>query len=239
MILNGKIAVVTGGSNGLGKATSQRFAQEGARVIVVDIVPLTYEMEHVEWYRLDITDSAACKAFAEYVITTYGGIDILVNNAGVTRDAMTAKMSDEQWGQVLSVNLTGTFNMTRYIAPHMESRGKGAIINTSSVAGEYGSIGQANYTATKTGLIGLTRTWAKEFARKGAAIRVNCIAPGFMLTDPIYAMPEDWKASFARKTMLGRLGEPGEIASVALFLATEASSYITGQVLHVDGGMRL
>lgn len=239
MDLNGKVAIITGGSNGLGKATSLLFAERGAEVIAADVVPLTYEKEGVEWYCLDITDAAACKKFAEYVQEKYGRADILVNNAGITRDAVTVKMSDEQWDDVISVNLKGTFNVTRSIVPIMEKQGKGAIVNTSSVSGVYGNTGQANYTATKMGLVGLTRTWAKEFARKGADIRVNCVSPGFMQTDPIRAWPEELKEKFARKTMLGRLGEPEELSKVVAFLSSDESSYITGQLICVDGGMRL
>lgn len=240
MSVEGKIAVVTGGSNGLGKATSLLLAQRGAaKVIVADIKPLTYEASNVEWYQLDITDVTSCKEFAEYLQERYGRIDILINNAGITNDALTVKMTDEQWDNVLEVNLKGTFYVTRVIIPIMESKGKGSIINISSVSGLFGNIGQANYTATKAGLIGLTRTWAKEFARKGANIRVNCISPGFMQTDPIRAWPDELKKKFANMTMLHRLGEPDEVAKAAAFLASDEASYITGQTLCVDGGMRL
>lgn len=239
MCLQGKTVVITGGSNGLGKASSQMFAQHGAQVIVLDIAPLTYEKEGVVWYQLDLTNSSACKAAAEKIIKDYGKIDVLINNAGITRDALTVRMTEEQWEDVFSVNLKGTFNITKFLVPYMEEAGKGSIILTSSVGGFFGNVGQANYTATKAGLVGLTKTWAKEFARKGANIRVNCISPGFMQTDPIRAMPEEWKEKYAKMTMLGRLGEPDEIAKVCMFLATDDSSYITGQVLCVDGGMRL
>ena len=232
-------AVVTGGAQGLGMSITRHFAGLGARVLMADIKRPDYEMENVEYRPLDITDEAGVNAFCAYAVEKYGRIDVLVNNAGVTDDAVTTRMTDEQWDRVVNVNLKGTFHMTRSFGAHMEQMGKGSIILLSSVAGEYGSVGQANYTATKAGLMGLARTWAKEFARKGAQVRVNCIAPGFMLTDALRAMPEDWKASFARKTMLGRLGEPEDIARAAAFLATDESAYITGQTLHVNGGMRL
>lgn len=239
MRMKGMTAVVTGGAQGLGKCISRRFAGEGAKVIVADIKALDYADGNIEYYKLDITDSAGCRAFCEYVVGKYGKTDVLVNNAGITADALTAKMTDEQFDSVINVNLKGTFNMTRCFGTHMEQAGKGSIVILSSIAAEYGSIGQINYTATKGGLIAMTRTWAKEYARKGAAVRVNCIAPGFMLTEKLQALPQEWKDKHARMTMLGRLGEPEDIAKAALFLATDDSAYITGQVLHVNGGMRL
>ena len=237
--LEGKVAVVTGGAKGLGQAMSETFALQGAKVIAVDMGPLQYECENVFGYELNVTDSEGCKAFFDHVVETYGKIDILVNNAGITRDAMTRKMTDEQWNQVIDVNLKGVFNLTRHIGPHMEANNQGSIINISSVVGVFGNIGQANYAATKAGLIGLTMTWAKEFARKGANVRVNAIAPGYIMTDILKTVPQDLLDKFAAMTMLGRLGQPQEIADVALFLASDESSYITGQTLNVNGGMRL
>lgn len=239
MRLNGKIAVVTGGARGLGACMCQRFAKEGANVIAVDMGEMTYEAENVEYYPLNITDSEGCRTFFEHVMEKYGKIDILVNNAGITRDAMTRKMTDEMWDIVIDVNLKGLFNLTRYIGPQMEEKGSGAIVNISSVVGEYGNIGQANYAATKAGVIGLTKTWAKEFARKGAAVRVNCIAPGYTMTDMLKTVPQDLLDKFAAMTMLKRLGQPEEIANAALFLVSDEASYVTGQVLAVNGGMRL
>ena len=237
MRLQGKVAVVTGGARGLGGCMCQLFAKEGARVIAVDLGEMTYQAEGVEFYKLNITDVDGCKQF--YVIEKYGKIDILVNNAGITRDAMTRKMTDEMWDIVIDVDLKGLFNLTRYIGPQMEAKGSGAIVNISSVVGEYGNIGQANYAAAKAGVIGLTKTWAKEFARKGAAVRVNCIAPGYTMTDMLKTVPQDLLDKFASMTMLGRLGQPEEIASAALFLVSDEASYVTGQVLAVNGGMRL
>ncbi len=239
MRMEGMTAVVTGGSRGLGKCISRYFALNGARVLMADIEPPDGPSDHLESYQLDITDGAGCDAFRDYAVGKYGRIDVLVNNAGITADALTTKMTDEQFDRVLDVNLKGTFHMTRAFGAHMEQAGKGSIILISSVAAEFGSVGQANYTATKGGLMALTRTWAKEYARKGADIRVNCIAPGFMLTESLLAMPQEWRDSYAKKTMLGRLGQPEDIAKAALFLATDDSAYITGQVLHVNGGMRL
>ena len=239
MRLKNQVAVVTGGARGLGAEMCRLFAKEGAKVIAVDMGEMTYQAEGVEFYRLNITDPTACRAFYEETMAKYGQIDILVNNAGITRDAVTRKMSDELWDLVIDVDLKGLFNLTRYIGPQMEDKGSGAIVNISSVVGEYGNIGQANYAAAKAGVIGLTKTWAKEFARKGAAVRVNCIAPGYTMTDMLKTVPQDLLDKFADMTMLKRLGRPEEIASAALFLVSEEASYVTGQVLSVNGGMRL
>lgn len=239
MRLEGKTAVVTGGARGLGAHMCQLFAKEGATVIAVDMGKMSYQADGVEFYQLNITDTEGCRKFYDYVMEKYGKIDILVNNAGITRDAMTKKMTDEMWDAVIDVNLKGVFNLTRYIGPQMESNGSGAIVNIASVVGEYGNIGQANYSATKAGVIGLTKTWAKEFARKGAAVRVNCIAPGYTMTEMLKTVPQDLLDKFAAMTMLGRLGQPEEIASAALFLVSDEASYVTGQVLSVNGGMRL
>ncbi|MEG1710498.1 MAG: 3-oxoacyl-ACP reductase FabG [Clostridia bacterium] len=239
MRLNDKVAVVTGAAKGLGGEMAQLFAREGAKVIALDMAPLTYENENVEFYQLNVADSEACRTFFAYAKEKYGKIDILVNNAGITRDCMTRKMTDDMWNAVISVNLTGVFNLTRLIGPQMEEIGGGSIISISSIVGEYGNIGQANYAAAKAGIIGLTKTWAKEFARKGVPVRVNAIAPGYVLTDILKTVPEELLAKFAASTMLGRLGQPIEIAKAALFLASDDASYVTGHVLSVNGGMRL
>jgi len=172
-------------------------------------------------------------------VKKYGRIDILVNNAGITRDALVQKMTDDMWNLVIDVNLKGVFNLTRLVGPLMMTNNYGSIINISSVVGEYGNIGQTNYAATKAGVIGMSKTWAKEFARKGANVRCNAIAPGYVMTDILKTVPEDLLAKFASMTMLGRLGQPEEIANAALFLASDESSYVTGHVLSVNGGMRL
>lgn len=239
MRLNDKVAVVTGAAKGLGGAMAQLFAKEGAKVIAVDMGEMSYEAKNVEYYKLNVTDTAECQKFFDYVIGKYGKIDVLVNNAGITRDAMTRKMTDEMWDLVINVNLKGVFNLTRLIGPQMEAAGGGSIINISSVVGEYGNIGQANYAASKAGVIGLTKTWAKEFARKGVPVRCNSIAPGYIMTDMMSTVPEDLLKKFASQTMLGRLGQPDEIAKAALFLASDDASYVTGHVLSVNGGMRL
>ncbi|MBR7081888.1 MAG: 3-oxoacyl-ACP reductase FabG [Oscillospiraceae bacterium] len=239
MRLENKVAIVTGAAKGLGGEMAQLFAKEGAKVIAADMAPLTYEAANVEFYSLNVTDGAACKALVDYAVEKYGKIDVLVNNAGITRDAMTRKLTDEAWDLVIDINLKGVFNLTRYVGPLMEDNGGGSIINISSVVGEYGNIGQANYSASKAGVIGLTKTWAKEFARKGVPVRTNAIAPGYIMTDMMKTVPEDLLKKFAGLTMLGRLGQPEEIAKAALFLASDDSSYVTGQVLSVNGGMRL
>lgn len=239
MRLEGKIAVVTGGAKGLGMEMALRFANEGAKVIAADMSELSYKHENVVGYILNVADSQACKVFFDEIIEKYERIDILVNNAGITRDVMTRKMTDEQWDIVMNVNLKGVFNLVRYVGPQMEVIGGGSIINISSVVGEFGNIGQSNYAATKAGMIGLTKSWAKEFARKGVPVRVNAISPGYIMTDILKTVPEDLLAKFAGLTMLKRLGQPNEIANAALFLASDESSYITGHTLSVNGGMRL
>ena len=240
MRLENKVAIVTGGASGIGASMCKLFASEGAKVIAVDMAEsLSYEAKNVEFYKLNVTDSLGCKDLCDYAIEKYGKIDILVNNAGITRDSMTKKMTDEMWDLVIDVNLKGVFNLTRFVGPQMEIQGFGSIVNISSVVGVFGNIGQVNYAASKAGVIGMTMTWAKEFARKGAAIRVNAIAPGYVMTDILKTVPQNLLDDFARLTMLGRLGQPEEIAKTALFLVSDDASYITGQTINVNGGMRL
>ncbi len=237
MRLEGKVALITGGGRGLGEATAKRFADEGATVLVVDMMPLTYEYKNVKGYELDVTNREDVKMFMES-IKEYK-IDILVNNAGITRDSLFTKMTDDMWDKVIDVNLNALYNITKYIGPHMMENGKGSIINIASIVGEFGNIGQANYAATKSAIYGLTKTWAKEFARKGADVRVNSVSPGFIMTDIIKTIPDEMLKGFEKLTMLGRVGEPSEIANAILFLASEDSSYITGHNLSVNGGMRI
>lgn len=239
MKLNQKVALITGASQGIGKEMALLFAEEGATVIACDMKPLSYEHDHVHYYEMNVSDSNQVKQVFDEVISKYPKLDILINNAGITRDAMTKNITDEMWQLVIDVNLKGVFNTTRLIGPFMEKQGFGSIINISSIVGEYGNIGQANYAATKAGVIGLTKTWAKEFARKGTPVRVNAISPGYIMTDILKTVPEDLLKSFADMTMLKRLGEPIEIAKAALFLASDDASYITGHTLSVNGGMRL
>jgi len=239
MRLKDKVAIVTGGAKGIGQCIAQLFSAEGAKVIAVDMGELSYSDPNVEFYKLNVSDSAACKEFFDYVSGKYPKVDILVNNAGITRDALTRKMSDEQWAQVIDVNLNALFYVTRHFGPYMQAGGSGSIINISSVVGEYGNIGQANYAATKSAIFGLTKSWAKEFAMKGGNVRVNAIAPGYIMTDILKTVPQDLLDKFAAQTMLGRLGQPEEVAHSALFLASDESAYVTGHTLSVNGGMRL
>lgn len=240
MRLENKVALVTGAAKGIGMEIALAFANEGAKVIACDMADaLTYSNENVEFIKLNVTDVDSCKAVFDKVVEKYTKIDILVNNAGITRDGLTAKMTDEMWDLVIDVNLKGVFNLTRYVGPHMAANKYGSIINISSVVGEYGNIGQANYAATKAGVIGLTKSWAKEFARKGENVRVNAIAPGYVMTDILKTVPQDLLDQFAALTMMKRLGQPEEIAKAALFLASDDASYVTGHTLSVNGGMRL
>ncbi|HWR20119.1 MAG TPA: beta-ketoacyl-ACP reductase [Clostridia bacterium] len=239
MRLKDKIALITGGAAGIGAECAKRFASEGAIVYAGDLKPLTFEAENVHFISLNVTDTASCDAAVKEILDQHGRIDILVNNAGITRDALIHKMTDDMWDAVINVNLKGVFNLTRLVGPAMMQSGYGSIINISSVVGEYGNIGQTNYAATKAGVIGMTKTWAKEFARKGANVRCNAIAPGYCMTDILKTVPQDLLDKFALMTMLGRLGQPEEIANAALFLASDEASYVTGHVLDVNGGMRL
>lgn len=239
MRLEGKVAVVTGGAKGLGQAMAELFAKEGAKVLACDMAPLAYECANVEGYILNVTDVESVQKCYDYAVEKYGKVDILVNNAGITRDGLTRKMTDDMWNLVIDVNLKGVFNMTRLFGPHMQGNKGGSIINISSVVGEFGNIGQANYAATKAGVIGMSKSWAKEFAMKGGNVRCNVIAPGYTMTDILKTVPQDLLDKFAAQTMLGRLGQPEDIANAALFLASEESAYITGHVLSVNGGMRL
>jgi 3-oxoacyl-[acyl-carrier protein] reductase len=238
MRLKGKTAIVTGGAKGIGEAIAKLFAREGATVIACDVIELQYTESGVEFYNLNVTDVEGCKKFAEYAINKYKKIDILVNNAGIVRDAMTRKMTDEQWNLVIDVNLKGPLNLTRYIGPHMEDSGGGSIINLSSIASE-GNIGQANYSSTKAGIIGLAKAWAKEFARKHVPVRCNVIAPGFIMTDILKTVPEHLIKKGAEEIPLGRPGAPIDIAYAALYFASDESSFVTGQVLTVSGGLKM
>jgi 3-oxoacyl-[acyl-carrier protein] reductase len=237
--LENKVAMVTGASQGIGRAIAETFVREGATVIAVDMNKLPYEVENIYGYEVNVTDREGIKIFFNSVIEKFGKVDILVNNAGITRDALIQKMTEEMWDLVIDVNLKGLFNIAQLAGPHMMETGKGSIINIASVVGEFGNVGQTNYAATKAGVIGMTKTWAKEFARKGANVRVNSVAPGYINTDMMKTVPEKVLENIRSKTMLGRLGEAEEIANAVLFLASDESSYVTGHNLSVNGGIRL
>jgi len=237
-----KVCVVTGGARGIGLSIVSKMANEEAKVVyAIDmngeaLKEVEKEFSNVKGYVLDVTNRDAIKEFVENVKNEYGKIDILVNNAGVTRDALIQKMSEEDWDFVINVNLKGVFNMTQAIAPVMIENGKGNIVSISSIVGEKGNIGQTNYAATKGGVISMTYSWAKEFARKGANIRVNAVAPGFIKTPMTEKMPEKVLDSITKKVTLGRMGESSEVADAVFFLASDEASYITGHVLSVNGG---
>ncbi|MCX7653257.1 MAG: beta-ketoacyl-ACP reductase [Fervidobacterium sp.] len=239
MRLEGKVCIITGAGSGIGKAAAELFAKEGATVIACDLNETIYDNPNIHFYKLDVTDRVRVSEVVKDVVDKFGKIDVLVNNAGITKDALIQNMTEEDWDKVINVNLKGVFNMTQAVVPHMLEAGKGSIINTSSVVGVYGNIGQTNYSATKAGVIGMTKTWAKEFARKGAQIRVNAVAPGFIKTPMTEKVPEKILTAVAEKAALKRMGEPIEVAYVYLFLASDESSYITGQVIGVDGGLVL
>jgi 3-oxoacyl-[acyl-carrier protein] reductase len=245
-MLKDKTAIITGGASGIGRATALRFAREGARLAIWDVADergeaFVRELEAAgtaaRFFHVDTADYAAVEAATRATLEHFGRLDILINNAGITRDATLLKMSEAQWDQVIGINLTGVFHCTRAVAPHMVAQGYGRIINASSVVGLYGNFGQTNYAATKGGVIAMTKVWAKELGRKG--ITVNAIAPGFILTEMVQAMPEDVLAKMAEKVPLARLGKAEEVAGVYAFLASDEAAYINGATISVDGGITL
>lgn len=245
MRLQGKTAIITGGLNGLGRETALIFAREGARVSVCDLPPdgsellAAIEAQGGEGFyaAADVSQLCQVEAMVAAVLEKFGVIDVLVNNAGITRDATLLKMTPEQWNQVIAVNLTGVFHCTKAVAPHMVERGRGRIINTSSIVGISGNFGQTNYAAAKAGLIGMTQTWARELGPKG--ITVNAVAPGFIATEMVKKMPEKVLQMMRDRTPMRRLGEPRDIANAYLFLASDEADFINGAVLRVDGGLTL
>lgn len=239
MLLKDRIAVVTGASSGIGKSIVEVFLENGAKVIGLDVLDAASDKPDLKMLKVNVADAADCERVYGEINSLYDHVDILVNCAGITRDAMTKKMTEQQFDEVISVNLKGVWNLTRFIGPAMQQHGGGSIINISSVVGVFGNIGQANYAATKAGVIGMTKSWAKEFALKGGNVRVNAVAPGYTMTNMMKTVPEDLLERFRGQTMLGRLAEPIEIANAVLFLASDMSSYVTGEVLNVNGGMRL
>ncbi len=238
--LKDKVAIVTGGTRGIGKSIVDAFLKEGVKKIYTCARSGSdFEHPNVTHVSLDITDKASVTAFIEKIKSEVGTIDILVNNAGVTKDAILQKMTEADWDYVIDINLKGIFFMTQAVSPVMLEQGYGSIVNITSVVGEYGNIGQTNYAATKAGLIGMTYTWAKEFTRKGAQIRTNAIAPGYIETEMVLTVPEKILDSLRQKTPMGRLGKPEEVANAVVFLASDDASYVNGHVLDVNGGLRL
>ena len=240
--LKNKVAIITGAAKGIGFATVQRFAQEGAIVIMADMnleaaKGAAAQIPNAEAYAMNVTDRASIQAVVDQVMQKHGRIDILINNAGITQDARLVKMTEAQFDAVIDVNLKGVFNCTQLIVPHMLEAKSGAIVNASSVVGIYGNFGQTNYSATKFGVIGFTKTWARELGPKG--IRVNAICPGFIATEMVKAMPENILQDIEKRSWLGRLGTPEEIANVYLFLASNEASFINGVALEASGGISL
>lgn len=237
--LENKVAVITGGAAGIGAATAIKFIEEGAKVVIWDVDELkgnelAQKLNSV-FMKVNTADYNEIELAAKKVNDLFGRIDILINNAGITRDSTLKKMTVEQWQQVIDVNLTGVFYCTKIISEYMLVNGWGRIVNASSVVGIYGNFGQTNYVATKSGLIGMTKTWARELGRKG--ITVNAVAPGFIATEMVAAMPENVIENMKAKVPVGRLGDPKEIANAYAFLSSDEASYINGHTLSVDGGM--
>lgn len=248
MRLQDRVVLITGGAAGIGKATAQRFAEEGAKVVICDVNEIAGSVVAAElggdFYPVNIADRQAVQEWIDEVAEKYGRIDILINNAGVLRDATLVKVKDgqllkqmpeEDFDLVISVNLKGVFNCTQAVAPIMINQGGGVILNASSVVGLDGNFGQTNYVATKAGVIGMTKVWARELGRHN--IRVNALAPGFILTEMVQQMPQKVLDNMVAHTPLGRMGQPRDIANAYVFLSSDEASFITGQTLRVDGGI--
>ena len=246
MKLENKVAVITGGARGIGFAIAQRYAAEGAKVALWDVLEdqlveartkLADKGAEVKTYVVDVTNGESVTTTMDLVEKELGPVDIMINNAGITRDAMLHKMTDDQWDKVIDVNLKGVFLCGREAGKRMRDRGQGVIINTTSVVGLYGNVGQTNYAATKAGVIGMTQTWAKELGRKG--VRVNAVAPGYTMTEMMETVPEKVLDSLKSKAPLQRLGSPADIAAAFAYLGSDDAAYVTGHVLSVDGGLTL
>lgn len=243
--LTDKVAIITGGANGIGKATVLKFLEEGAHVAIwdVNIQKGTAFLEEakagnrLKFYEVNTTSESAVTKAAQQVAADFGRIDILINNAGITRDATTKKMTSEQWDQVIDVNLTGVFNCTRAVYPYMADQEWGRIVSASSVVGLYGNFGQANYAATKAGVIAMSKVWAKEFGKY--KITSNAVAPGFIHTEMMDTIPEKVLDNLRAKTPLQRLGKVEEVAALYAFLSSDEAAFITGSVFSIDGGITL
>lgn len=246
-LLQDKVALITGASRGIGKAIALRLAAEGADIAFTDLrndenmQALVKELESLgvkaKGYASNAADTEETARTVAAVAEDFGRIDILVNNAGITKDGLLLRMTEDQWDAVINVNLKSVFNFTKAVAPIMSSQRSGSIISLSSVVGVSGNAGQTNYSASKAGIIGFTKSVAKEFGKRG--IRANAIAPGFIITDMTAQLSEEVRKEWASKIPLHRGGTPEDVANVCLFLASELSSYVSGQVIHVCGGMNM
>ncbi|TPQ31659.1 MULTISPECIES: 3-oxoacyl-ACP reductase FabG [Cupriavidus] len=246
MKLQGRVAIITGAAAGIGFATAERFAAEGAIVILCDVqdgrvreaaAKLAATGATVDAYRVDVTRRDEVDAMVGAVLAAHGRIDVLVNNAGITKDARLAKMTEAQFDAVIDVNLKGVFHCAQAVAGIMTEQGKGVILNASSVVGLYGNFGQTNYAASKFGVIGFTKTWARELGPKG--VRVNAVCPGFVNTEILQTVPQKVLDGMKESCWMRRLAEPSEIASVYAFLASDDASYINGVAIETSGGMSL
>jgi 3-oxoacyl-[acyl-carrier protein] reductase len=242
MRLSGKIAVVTGGSRGIGQAISDLFAREGATVILLDVLPQGRQVSDeinarggkAEFHTVSVTDPIAVKAIFEEVNQRYGKIDILINNAGITRDRTLEKMSEDEWDAVIEVNLKGVFICAQAVIPYMKEKKYGRIVSAASNVGLRGNFGQTNYAATKAGVIGMTKTWAIELGRHG--ITANAVAPGFTMTDMVKKIPEAHLEAIKSSIPLGMVAEPLDIAYGYLYLASDEARFVSGICLTIDGG---
>ncbi|VVB54210.1 L-rhamnose 1-dehydrogenase (NADP(+)) [uncultured archaeon] len=246
MRVKDKVVIITGSGSGIGKETGILFAKEGAKVVIADVNEKS-GAETVEsiknaggeafFARLDVSNREQAKQVVKETIAKYGRLDVLINNAGIIQDALVVKMTEEQWDKVININLKGPFNCIQAVVGQMISQGSGVILNISSIVALYGNVGQTNYAATKAGLVGMTKTLAKELGKKG--IRVNAVAPGFIYTPMTATVPEKILEMMKEKTPLKRLGTPADVASTLLFLASDEASFINGAVISVDGGLLL
>jgi 3-oxoacyl-[acyl-carrier protein] reductase len=244
MVLKDRVAIVTGGARGIGNEIARLFAKEGCDIALCDVNPevLASAQKGIEEMSrqcitavVDVTKADQVESFVQKTLDKFGKIDILVNNAGITKDTLLVRMSEADWDAVLGVNLKGAFNCTKAVAKVMMKQRDGRIVNMASIIGLIGNAGQANYAASKGGLIALTKTVAKELASRN--VRVNAIAPGFIQTDMTAKLPDNVKAEMLKHVPMGKMGTVTDVANLALFLASDDSSYITGQVITVDGGM--
>lgn len=244
MRLKDKTVLITGGANGIGKATAMLFAQNGAKLMIADydedegletVKALRSLGTEAEFVKVNVANIHDVEQMVNATIARFSRIDVLINNAGITRDGFLVKLDPTQWDQVVAVNLSGVFYCTQAAARVMIAQQQGVILNAASVVGIYGNIGQTNYSATKSGVIGMTKTWAKELGPKG--IRVNAVAPGFIMTSMTEKVPDKVLATMVEKTPLRRLGKAEDIANAYLFLASDEASFVNGSVLSVDGGL--